>query len=251
MGVRLSNNLGLSGSVAKHASRSQLTPLLALVGLLLGVLAALITPREEEPQIDVTMANVFVPFPGASASDVESLVATPMEQVLGEINDVKHIYSSSRPGMAVLTVQFEVGVPRTEALVRLYNAVQANADWRPPGLGAGPVLVKPKGIDDVPVVALTLWTDVPERGAYELTQIAHGLETELKRVPGTRDIDTIGASRQAVRVVLSPEKLSAHGLAIAELRRALQAQNAVAHAGDGNQQPSDSGPGRRVFFTRR
>lgn len=228
----MSSKLGLSGLVAKHASRSQLTPLLALAGFLLGVFAALITPREEEPQIDVTMANIFVPFPGASARDVASLVTAPMEQVLAEIQDVEHIFSSSRPGMAVVTVQFEVGVPRTEALVRLHNAVQSNSDWRPANLGVGPVLVKPMGIDDVPIVALTLWTNDQERGAYELSQIAHGLETELKRVPGTRDIDTIGATQQTVRVLLSPEKLSAHGLALSDLRTALQAQNAVSYAGD-------------------
>lgn len=224
--------LGLSGTIAKHASRSQLTLLLAIAGLLLGIFAAITTPREEEPQIDVTMANVFVPFPGASAADVASLVTVPMEQVLAEIEGVEHIYSSSRPGIAVLTVEFTVGVPRTEALVRLYNATQSNNDWRPANLGVGPVLVKPKGIDDVPIVALTLWTADPSRGAYELTQIAHGLETALKRVPGTRNINTIGATSKTVRVLLSPEKLSAHGISIADLRQALQSHNTVSYAGE-------------------
>lgn len=228
----MSNNLGFSGKIARFASRSQLTPLLALFGLVLGIFAALITPREEEPQIDVTMANVFVPFPGASARDVESLVTAPMEQILGEIRDVEHILSSSRPGMAVLTVQFEVGVPRTEALVRLYNAIQSNDDWRPPGLAVGPVLVKPKSIDDVPIVTLTLWTDDTAKGATDLTQIAHSLETELKRVPGTRDIETVGASQPTVRVLLSPERLAAHGMTIAALRQALQGQNTASHAGE-------------------
>ncbi len=219
------------GRIAAHATRSQLTPLLALFAFLLGIFAALVTPREEEPQIDVTMANVFVPFPGATVADVETLVATPMEQVLAEIQDIEHIYSISQPGMAVLTVQFKVGVPRTEALVRLYNAIQSNADWRPADLGSGPVLVKPMGIDDVPVVALTLSTRDPARGALELTAIAHGLETELQRVPGTRDINTIGGVQPTVRILLSPARLSAHGIAIDELRRALQAHNTVSQAG--------------------
>ncbi len=232
MGQTLSTKPNFSGTIAQYSSRSQLTPLLALFGFLLGIFAALVTPREEEPQIDVTMANVFVPFAGASAEDVANLVTTPMEQILAEVGGVEHIYSISRPGMSVLTVQFEVGVPRTEALVRLYNATQSNMDWRPANMGIGPVLVKPKGIDDVPVVALTLWTDDPNRGALELTQIAHGLETELKRIPGTRDIDTIGAVQPTVRVLLSPEKLSAHGIAIDELRRALQMHNTVSHAGN-------------------
>src|SRR5512135_926958 len=115
--------------------------------VLMGVFAVLVTPREEEPQIDVTFANVFIPFPGASAEQVESLVATPMEKVLGEISGVEHIASVSRPGVAVISVQFVVGEPRNEAIVRLYNAIYSNRDWRPPGAGILEPIVKPKGID--------------------------------------------------------------------------------------------------------
>src|SRR5690349_8480886 len=114
-------DLGLSGRIARRFLGAQLTPLLALAALLMGVFAAVVTPREEEPQIDVTFANIFVPFPGASAQQVESQVASPMEKVLGEISGVEHITSVSRPGIAVLSVQFKVGQPRTEAIVRLYN----------------------------------------------------------------------------------------------------------------------------------
>ena len=227
----MSKPLGVSGKTASYFYHSRLTPLLALVGLLLGLFAALFTPREEEPQIDVTMANVFVPFPGAQAADVENLITIPMEQVLAEIDQVKHVYSISRPGTSVLTVQFKVGVPRTEALVRLYNAVYSNQDWRPPGLGIGPVIIKPKSIDDVPIVSLTLWTDDSERGAFDLKQIAHALEAELKRVPGTRDIDTIGGPEQTVRVLLDTQKLAARGMSIAELRQALSGSNDVTQAG--------------------
>ena len=223
--------LGLSGRTARYFYRSRLTPLLALVGLLLGLFAGLFTPREEEPQIDVTMANIFVPIPGSRSADVENLVTIPMEQVLAEIDQVKHVYSTSRPGMAVLTVEFKVGVPRTEALIRLYNAIYSNLDWRPPGLGIGPVIIKPKSIDDVPIVSLTLWTADTARGAFDLKQIAHALEAELKRVPGTRDIDTIGGPEQTVRVLLDPQKLAARGMSIAELRLALAGSNAAAQAG--------------------
>ena len=144
--------LGFSGRLSSFFLNNQLTPLLAIAALLLGLFAVLVTPREEEPQINVTFAHVFIPFPGASSEQVESLVASPMEQVLGEISGVKHIYSTSRPGMAVLTVQFAVGEPRTEAIVRLYNAIYSNQDWRPPGLGVLQPLVKPGGIDDVPML---------------------------------------------------------------------------------------------------
>ena len=227
----MNNPHGFSGRIAAQFYRSRLTPLLALVGLLLGVFAALTTPREEEPQIDVTMANVFVPFPGAAVADVENLVTVPMEQVLAEIEDVEHVYSVSRPGMAVLTVQFEVGIPRTEALVRLYNAIYSNLDWRPPGLGAGPVLVKPRSIDDVPVVNLTLWTRDTTRGAFDLRQIAHALEAELQRIPGTRDIETIGGPEQTARVLLDPLRLAARNISIPELSQVLVASSTSEYAG--------------------
>ncbi|MFI4937669.1 MAG: efflux RND transporter permease subunit [Candidatus Berkiellales bacterium] len=226
-----SHKLGLSGRFAAICQRSQLTPLLALIGLLLGIFAALVSPREEEPQINVTMANVFIPFPGASVLDVENLATIPMEQVLGEIEGVDHIYSVSRPGMAVLTVQYKVGVPRTEALVRLYNAIYSNQNWRPQNLNILPPLVKPKGIDDVPIVALTLWTKDPSRGAFDLKQIAHAMESELKRIPGTRNIYTIGGPEQIAQVVLDGQKLAARNLSVAELRQALLSSNTAALQG--------------------
>jgi len=136
--------MGVSGRVARFFQTSQLTPLIALVALLLGLFAVAVTPREEEPQINVTMADVFVPFPGASARDVEALVATPGEQVLAEMRGVKHVFSVSRPGLAVLTVQFQVGVPRTEALVRLYNTIHSHRDWLSPDIGVLEPIVKPK-----------------------------------------------------------------------------------------------------------
>ncbi|MEY4760273.1 MAG: hypothetical protein RLZZ200_129, partial [Pseudomonadota bacterium] len=194
--------------------------------------AVFITPREEEPQIDVTMANVIVPFEGATAREVEQLVASPLEQKLGEIEGVKHVYSTSRPGLAVATVEFDVGVPRQPALVRLYNLIYSNQDFLPQGLGVGQPVVKPKGIDDVPVMSLTLWTDDPARGAADLGAVAHSLEAELKRVPGTRDIYTIGAPRQAVIVTLDSARLAAYSLTLGDLARTLQAANMAQQPGE-------------------
>src|SRR5690606_1729064 len=193
--------------------------------------AVLVTPREEEPQIDVTFANVLVAFPGASAGEVENVVAVPMEQVLAEIEGVEHTFSVSRPGMAVLTVQFEVGEPRTEAIVRLYNAVFSNQDYLPQGVGVLPPLVKPMGIDDVPIVTLTLWTEDPARGAHDLARVAHSIEAEIKRVPGTRDVYTVGAPERVVHVRLDPQRMAAHELSLDALRQALTASNVVTHAG--------------------
>jgi multidrug efflux pump subunit AcrB len=224
--------LGLSGRLAAAFQANPLTPVIALLGLMLGIVAVLITPREEEPQIDVTMANVFVPFAGASARDVEQLVSTPLEQKLLEIEGVKHVYSTSRPGMAILTVEYTVGVDRQPAIVRLYNQVYSNQDWLPPGLGVGQPLIKPKGIDDVPVMAVTLWTDDALRGATELAEVAHTLETELKRVKGTRDVYTIGAPERVVAVTLDAARLAAFDLSVADLVQALQAANAVRQVGE-------------------
>ena len=198
----------------------------------------LVTAREEEPQINVTFANVFIPYPGASAREVESLVTTPAEQIVSEIEGVEHVYSASTPGMASLTVRFEVGEPRTDAIVRLYNAFYSNQDWLPANAGVGQPLIKPKGIDDVPIVAGTLWSEDPEMTAADLLRIAHTMETELQRVPGTRDIETLGGPDRVVRVVFDPQRLAGYGLALDDLRRALSSANASRDAGS-------TGPRRR------
>ncbi|WP_339073989.1 efflux RND transporter permease subunit [Teredinibacter turnerae] len=225
-------SLGISGRIARAFLTSEITPLLALTGLLLGLFAVMITPREEEPQINVTFANVFIPFPGATAEEVESLVTTPAEQVVSEISGVKHIYSASSPGMAVLTVRFTVGEPRTDAIVRLYNAFYSNQDALPHNLGVGQPLIKPKGIDDVPVVTGTLWSKNPALTASDLLRIAHAMEAELQRVPGTRDIETIGGPERVLKVSFDPARLAAYGLSLADIRNSLAAANASANAGE-------------------
>ncbi|OJX32774.1 MAG: multidrug transporter AcrB [Burkholderiales bacterium 68-12] len=217
--------LGISGRIAAFFQAAQITPLLALVALLLGVFAVLVTPREEEPQINVTMANVLIPFPGASVRDVEQMVAIPAEQVLSQIGGTEHVMSVSQPGMAVITVQFKVGVPRTEALVRLHDTVQANADWLPRNLGVQEPIIKPKGIDDVPIVTLTLYSERPEAGPYDLERVAHSLEADIKRVPGTREVRTHGGPGRAVLVEMDPTRMAGVGVTVDDLRRALQSAN--------------------------
>jgi multidrug efflux pump subunit AcrB len=224
--------LAFAGRVARIFQDHPLTPILALAALLIGVAALLITPREEEPQIDVTMANVIVPFPGADVHDVENLVASPLEQKLAGIDGIKHVYSVSRPGVALLTVEFKVGVPRQTALVRLYNQVFQNRDLWPPALGVGQPMVRAMGIDDVPMLALTLWTDDPARGPTDLAEVAHTLETDLKHIPGTRDVYTLGAPDRAVVVQVDPAKLAAYGMAVDDLAQSLKVANVVTQAGD-------------------
>ena len=189
--------------------RAQITPLLALVALLLGVFAVLVTPREEEPQINVTMANVLIPFPGASVRDVEQMVATPAEQVLSQIAGIEHVMSVSRPGLAVVTVQFKVGVPRTEALVRLYDTVNANADWLPARPGRRRAADQAQGHRRRADRHADAVQQGPRAiGAFDLERVAHSVEAELKRVPGTREVATIGGPGRAVR---GRDRPGAHG----------------------------------------
>ncbi|MCX8113643.1 MAG: efflux RND transporter permease subunit [Burkholderiaceae bacterium] len=223
--------LGVSGRIARAFLTSQITPLLALVALLMGVFALLVTPKEEEPQINVTMANVFIPFPGATSEDVHNLVTVPAEQVVSQITGIEHVYSVTRPGLAVLTVQYKVGQDRIAALVRLYDTLSANRDWVPAHLGVGEFIVKPKGIDDVPIVSLTMYSKRPDATAESLAKIAHAIEIELKRVPGTREVTTYGGPDQVVRVTLDPERLAAHRITVTDIERALRATNASAPAG--------------------
>lgn len=228
--MRPDQPLGISGSLAARFKQNQITPLLALVGFLLGLFAVLVTPREEEPQIEVTFANVFIGYQGASAAMVERQVAIPAEKIIAEIQGVDHVYSVSEPGRAVLTVQFKVGEPRTEALVRLYNAFYAKADWQPADSNIGPVLIKPKGIDDVPVFALTLWSKNPAVTAADLHSAAKGVSEQLQQVAGSRDIYAIGGPMQQVSVRLDPARLQAYQLSLPALQQALQQNNQLSQS---------------------
>ncbi len=226
-----SDRLGLAGRIAEFFQSASITPLLAVFGLLLGLFALIVTPREEEPQINVTMANVLIPFPGAAAQDVEQMVSVPAEQVLAQISGVEHVMSVSQAGLSVITVQFKVGVPRIEALVRLHDTVAANSDWLPQGLGVLPPVIKPKGIDDVPVMALTVHAG-PKMERLELERLAHRIESDLKRVPGTREVTTLGGPRRVIRVEIDPARLASRGFTVAELHAVLNSANAGAPIGN-------------------
>jgi multidrug efflux pump subunit AcrB len=223
----VSDKLGFSGQITRAFLSSEITPLIALVGFLLGVFAVMITPREEEPQINVTFANIFIAYPGASAREVEEIVSTPAEQIISELEGLDHVYSVSYPGLSVLTAQFKVGEDRTQSIVRLYNAMYSKSDWLPANLGVTQPLIKPKGIDDVPIVSLTLWSKNQKLAAHELQRVAHAIEVELKRVPGTRDIYTIGGPDNVVHVLFNPDALASYNLSLSDLRNALQLSNAA------------------------
>jgi multidrug efflux pump subunit AcrB len=223
--------MGISGRIAAAFQNSRMTPLLALVAFLLGLFATLVTPREEEPQIDVTMADVIVVFPGASAKDVENLVARPAEQVLSRMHGVEHVYSMAKPGMAVITVQFDVGVKYNDAVVRLYDTVHSHRDWLPPNLGVMEPVIKPRGIDDVPIVGLTFWSKDAAHSAFDLQQVARAVEIELKRIKGTRDVSTIGGPDHAIRVLMDADRMTAYGVTPQDISGALKMSNAQQTSG--------------------
>ncbi len=219
------DKLSISGLLAKSFQDNQLTPLIALVLVLLGAFAVMVTPREEEPQIDVTFANVIIGLPGASAKEVEQLITNPAEQVLDELSDVKHIYSISQPGMAIITVRFKVGVERNDAIVRLYNQVQSNSDWLPRNLGATTPIIKPLGIDDVPVLTATLWSDDTNKTHRDLLEVAHSLENQLKRIPDTRIIRSFGGDQRIVHIEMDPVNMLNYAVGFDDITQSLQVSN--------------------------
>jgi multidrug efflux pump subunit AcrB len=189
-----------------------LTPLIILASVFLGLGAVLLLPREEEPQIIVPMIDVFVQMPGASAKEVEERVTRPMEQLLWEIPGVEYIYSTSSPGHSLAIVRFKVGEDEENSIVRL-NQKFANFDLIPPG--ASKPLVKPRSIDDVPILAITLSSDRYDH--YALRRVAARVHDQIKTIPDVSEVKVIGGRRRQVRVILDPARMAAHGVAPATL----------------------------------
>ncbi|MGA7933083.1 MAG: efflux RND transporter permease subunit, partial [Kovacikia sp.] len=223
--------LGFVGNLAKQFIDSKLTPLIILVALLLGIGATLILPREEEPQITVPMADVFVQMPGASARDVEQRVTAPMEKLIKELPGVEYVYSTSRPGSSLVIVRFYVGQNTENAIVQLYNKLYANFDKIPPGVSQP--LIKSRSIDDVPILTLTLWGE--QSTGAELRQIAAQLDEQIKQVPDVSETTLIGGQKRQLRVDLDPTRLNAYGLTPLDISKALQSQNAELASGALNQ----------------
>jgi multidrug efflux pump subunit AcrB len=215
------HKLGFVGKIAKQFIDSKLTPLIILVALLLGIGATLILPREEEPQITVPMADVFVQMPGASAKDVEQRVTAPMEKLIKELPGVEYVYSTSRSGSSLVIVRFYVGQNTEDSIVQLYNKLYANFDKIPPGVSQP--LIKSRSIDDVPILTLTLWGE--QSTGAELRQIAAQLDEQIKQVPDVSETTIIGGQKRQLRVELDPARLNAFGLTPLDISNAFQAQN--------------------------
>jgi multidrug efflux pump subunit AcrB len=213
----------LAGKIAQSFIQSKLTPIIVLASILLGVFAVIVTPREEEPQIIVPMIDVFVSYPGASAKEVEQRVCSPMEKFLWEIEGVEYVYTTSSPESGMAIVRFYVGSNMEESIVKLYNKLMSNYDKIPPGVSQP--LVKPRSINDVPTITLTLWSKNPAYTGYELRRIAAELCDNLKQDPDTRDITITGGQKRRVTISLDPAKLKAYQTTASQIMRVLGSAN--------------------------
>ncbi|MDO9309910.1 MAG: efflux RND transporter permease subunit, partial [Deltaproteobacteria bacterium] len=220
-------NLGFAGKIARAFIDSKLTPLIVIASLLLGFFAIKMTPREEEPQISVPMVDVYLPMPGSSPQEVQERVVKPFEAKLWEIKGVEYLYSMSRPGMGIITVRFLVGQPMEESLVKLYNKVMSNRNVLPPG--AGEPLVSPKSIDDVPILALTLWSERYDHGT--LRTLAMELCDQLKKSENSAEAKITGGLARQVRVTLDAPRLAGYGLSPLQVAGALQKGNSTLSSG--------------------
>jgi multidrug efflux pump subunit AcrB len=216
-----SRALRLAGRMAHAFIDSKLTPLVILAALLLGAFSVLRTPREEEPQIVVPMLDVFVQMPGASSEEVAQRVSLPMEKLLREVPGVEYIYSISHPGLSMLIVRFYVGTKEEDAIVQTYNKLYSNFDRIPPGVSQP--IIKIRSIDDVPIMALTLWGK--NYDSYSLRRIAGELENSFKQLDDVSETKIIGGEPREVRVVLNIERLAAYGLTPGVVAAQLQNSN--------------------------
>ena len=212
---------GIAGSIARMSVRSKLTPLFIVASLLIGAFSVWRLPREEEPQIIVPMIDVFVGMPGASAKEVEERVTKPMEKLLWEIPGVEYIYSTSQPGGSMAIVRFKVGEDEERSIVKLNQKMFANFDLIPPG--ATQPLVKPRSIDDVPILAVTLSSS--RYDGFTLRKIAARVHDTMKQATNVSAVTIIGGQRREIRVVLDDAKLLAYSMTPGHVYQAIQVSN--------------------------
>jgi multidrug efflux pump subunit AcrB len=243
----MKQDLGIAGRLAHTFINSKLTVLFIAASLAIGIFAVAIIPREEEPQILVPMLDITTAMPGASPAEVEERVTLPIENLVHQISGVEYVYSTSAPGQSLVIVRFLVGTPQEDALIKVYSKLYSNFDRMPPGVSQP--LIKARSIDDVPILAMTLWGG--HYNGYQLRAIADEMQHNIAQISDVSETAIIGGLPRTMRVVLSTEKLSAYGLSPMAIVGHLQAANASVQAGnfsDNNQEVRvDAGN----LFTRR
>src|SRR5271157_5007255 len=220
--------LGFAGRIARYFINSKLTLLIMVFSILLGVFAVLQTPREEEPQIVVPMMDVFVEMPGSTAQEVEQRVTTPMEKLIWEIPGVEYIYSTTRPGLSMAIVRFKVGEKEEDSIIKLYNKLYSHFDLIPPG--ASKPIIKPRSIDDVPILALTFWSN--RYDSYTLRRVASEVDREIKSIDDISESQVIGGERRQIRVLLNPGRMAGYGVAPAAVMGTLDRANQRLQVGE-------------------
>ena len=227
----MGRNTSIFSGLIEAFLRGNMAILLMIVSLAAGAAALIVTPREEEPQIVVPLADVLVMYPGGSAEEVEKLVSSRLERMLYQIDGVEYVYSMSRPGMAVVTVRFYVGQDREKSLIKLYNKVFQNIDKTTPGIAGW--IIKPIEIDDVPIINATLYS--PRYDTHQLYRVAEEVVHKLQPIRNSGNITIHGGQRRVIHVYLDTERLSAYGLSPMEIAGALKISNAQAESGSFDQ----------------
>ena len=219
---------GFSGNIAKAFLQSKLTILLMMAFLMIGAYSTFLIPREEEPQIQVPMADIFIGYPGAEPKDVETKVAAPLEKMISNVKGVEYVYSTSMKGQAMLIVQFYVGEDVERSLVKLYSELMKNMDKMPQGVTLP--LIKTRAIDDVPVLGLTLWSE--KYDDYRLKQIGQALTNEVKKIPDVSDINILGGRSREVKVLLDKNKMAENKVDFLSISKQIQGSNFQMPAGN-------------------
>ncbi len=214
--------IGIAGKLANSFIDSKLTPLLIITALMIGIFAAYLTPREEEPQIVVPMVDIFVPYPGKSAKEVEERITKPLERIISEIAGVEYVYSASRPDFAIVTARFFVGDDTEESLVKLWSTMMKNMNQLPAGV-TFPPLIKSMSIDDVPIMTLTLWSEQYDN--YQLRRVSSELTQELKKLTDVSEVELTGGLRRKVRIILDQARMRAHNVDPLQIAQQIQGAN--------------------------
>lgn len=225
--------LGIAGNIARIFIDSPVSPLLYMAALLAGLLGLFMTPRQEDPEISVPMIDIFVQYEGASSEQVANLAINPLDRLMSEIPGVKHVYSASERGQGMVTVRFKVGENILDSVVKVHEKIQSNLDKMPPGVM--PPLVKPKTIEDVPIVNMTLWSD--KASDTELRILANQVLQQLKEVPDTGEAFVVGGRPSQIRIEVLPERLAGYGITLDQIARTVTAANKEQGNGDIKQGP--------------
>ena len=218
---------GISGKIAHFFINSKLTILLMVALMIIGVYSSFLIPREEEPQINVPMADVMVGYPGASPTEVESRVAKPLEKIISNIKGVEHVHTMAMNGQAMLIVQFYVGQDVERSYVKLYDELAKHEDMFPKGVYKP--MVKTRSIDDVPMLGLTLWSETQDD--FQLRQIAEEVTSEIEKVKDVAITKEIGGSNRELKVILDKDKMAEIGVDALGIMQMIQANNGSSQSG--------------------